>query len=157
MLTAKDRNKVFENPLAFFKGDGLSEEERRELRSMLGFLVVHIGENFRPGNCRSIPALTGLANRVCRATSRLGSFRELVPKRYLRNHYFLTMPEVGGDRIIIVDPTGVPEDFSKPYDSPITPYFGLREYAPDSHRKVYSAMEDMDDWGIREFPPGFHP
>ncbi len=113
---------------------------------------------FAPGHCRAIPSLTDRANRLYETWCR-SAFQPLKPMRYARDHFFWVLNAKTGDKQVIVDPTGVPtawEGSSYKLGS-VQPYFGLIEKAPATHQRIYRAMQEMDDWGTRDLPPGFHP
>lgn len=147
--------------LTFFNREGLTEEEANALYVTLVKLGEKTGNMWTPRDCGDIPELTKFANRIYIRSPAGKFFKRLVPKRFIHHHFFWCSDSRKGNKKLIIDPTGVPEDFNEYFKtrdpSTIKPYFGLLEYAPGMHRSVYMEMKDMDDWGTGSFPPGFHP
>lgn len=147
--------------LTFFNREGLTEEEGDAVYISLVRLGEKTGNMWTPGNCRNMPELTKFANRYYIRSPASKFFKKLIPKRYLHSHFFWCSDSREGNKQLIIDPTGVPEDFQEHLqnndDLRIKPYFGLFGKAPETHEYIYQRMEDMDDWGTRSLPPGFHP
>ncbi len=137
--------------LRYFNSHNMTPDETTAVIKMLREFGLATGNMWRPGECRKIPNLTGYLNEIRAQTEAAKYFGPLVPKRWDHFHYFLASPSITDGRILIMDPTGVPH-----IDS-VTPYFGLPEYAPASHRHRYERMKDMDDQGTRQFPRNFRP
>ena len=132
--------------------NGMNPEEAIVFKSLIEELSLYLDKKWYKGNCRYIPAQTGVANKIMSYASR-NLFDILLPKRYIHNHFFWASALSRTSVPVILDPTGVLiHDTNE-----IVPYFGLLSEAPESHKRVYNRMEDMDDWGTREFPPYFHP
>jgi|SRR3989338_10064029 len=105
------------------------------------------------GNCQ-VPGQTRCFNLAVGYAK--DTFGPAIPKRYIHDHFFWSLPLLRTGEHVILDPTGVPIDFPRTREE-IAPYFGLASEAPEPHKRIYARMEDMNNWGIREFPPGFHP
>ena len=137
--------------------EGLSIKEKNAVREYLYLFHLATEREWRPRNCRAIPSLGPQAQQAYIATDLPHHFQPPEPRRLHHWHFFLINRALTNEeRILIVDPTGVPEEYPN-LDSKIIPYLGLLESAPASHQKVYSRHQPMDNWGTREFPPGFHP
>src|SRR3989344_9453918 len=133
--------------------EGLSSEEATSLESFVISLGREMGSAWTPGGCTIIQNLTEFANRKHPRSSFANYFGLLVPKRYIRSHFFWIANAHEGNKILILDPTGVPKDkayFQTGDTSSIVPYFGLADKATGFHREVYDKMQDMDDWGTRD-------
>lgn len=143
--------------LHYFNTNGLSEQEADAVYQLIVNLGDKQGNMWEKGNCTVIPDLTISANRIYEQTAARFYFEKLIPKRYIHNHFFWAANAKGSDDILIIDPTGVTAVPDDPRALTATPYFGLLKSAPQRHKMVYSKMKDMDDWGVSEFPPGFHP
>ena len=129
--------------LEYFNDDGLSTREAASAYIMLEHLGGRTGNMWTPGGCRTIPILTGVANEVYRISDISQYFGPFVPKRYFHWHFFWVLQGNEGNRQLVVDPAGCPIDY--PENKDIKPYFGLLDKAPETHRRFYEMMEDMDN------------
>ena len=153
----KQSKPTIEDHLKYFNREGFTREEERLISIFLFDLWKETGHSWRPGNCNNIPYLTDLANKIHRLSGISRYFTLLVSKRFIHSHFFWYSESIDTKKLIL-DPTGVPEDFFCLSSSvKVTPYFGLIENAPEAHRVVYHNMKDMDNWGTRDLPPNFHP
>ncbi len=151
----KERKPVdFSRFAAYFAADGLTPTEQTAIRDYLGKLCLRTGHLWKPGRCTNIPNYTEEARDELRSSSAKGVLTKIVPKRYIHNHFFWVSNKA--NELFIIDPTGVPAD-ARNVDIDITPFFGLLENAKGFHKVVYENMQDMDNWGTRDLPPGFHP
>ncbi|MFH0890027.1 MAG: hypothetical protein V1836_02690 [Candidatus Aenigmatarchaeota archaeon] len=139
---------------AYFVRDGLTQHEQTAIRDYLERLYLRTGHLWKPSGCTNIPDYTEEANDELSLSSAKGVLTKMVPKRYSHSHFFWASKKV--DELFIIDPTGVPND-SKNMDENISPFFGLLKNSTGFHRTVYEKMKNMDDWGTRDLPPGFHP
>lgn len=139
---------------AYFATEGLTQSEQTAIYDYLEKLCLRTGHLWKPGGCRNIPGYTEEANDELSLSSAKNVLTKLVPKRYIHNHFFWSSKKA--DELFIIDPTGVPDD-NKNMDENISPFFGLLKNSTGFRRTVYEKMEDMDNWGTRDLPPGFHP
>lgn len=142
----------------YFSPAGLNRGEEDTVRFFLLDLEKITGREWRPGNCTAVPALVGSAGSIYIRSlwkDYPTMFTKPEPKRYLHLHFFLSSKLNRTGESLILDPTGVPTEWGN--DNSIKPYFGLREAAAGNHHRVYEQMEELDDWGVRDLPPGFHP
>jgi len=142
----------------YLNREGLEVEEADSLTLFVIKLCRVMGNQWKPQNCTVVPQLTPFANEIYRRTFTSDPlFAELVAKRFLHDHFFWASKLYRTGEPLILDPAGVPANLSKVVISEITPYFGLSGKAQHPKEIVYRNMEDMDDWGTRDFPSGFHP
>ena len=140
--------------LEFFNREGLSIEGIIASERLIPSLHIHLGRFWKSGSCRYLDSHTEEANRIRVMTGTDKYFEVINNKRFQRKHYYWASQT--DDGIFVLDPTGVPIDLKKQREN-ILPYFGLQEYATGSYNEIYSQMEDIDEWGTRDLPPGFHP
>jgi hypothetical protein len=136
---------------------GLNAEEQYRLRDIVERLYGNMRDRFAPRICRSIPVLTDSANQFMERSWAGQVFAPLTPKRYIHDHFFWHSKVRRTNEDLILDPTGIPADRDTCEISSYSPYFGLLEFAPATHVGIYRAMKEIDAWGVRDFPPGFHP
>ncbi len=140
----------------YFKRNGLTGSEQYSISDYLSRLYRRTGHLWKPHKCRIIPDHTEEANEELRLSLAKSILKRIVPKRYIRSHFFWVASTNKGS--FIIDPTGSPHIKKSCYeDSDIVQFFGLLPHAADYQKIVYEKMEDMDDWGTRDLPPGFHP
>ncbi len=139
---------------AYFAVGGLTQAEQTAISGYLSGLCLRTGHIWKPGGCTNIPYYTEEANDELRRSLAKTVLTKLVPKRYIHGHFFWVSKKAGEP--FVIDPTGVPDD-GKNREENISPFFGLLENSTGFHRFVYENMADMDDWGTRDLPPGFHP
>ncbi len=137
--------------------EGLTAVESISLDEFLTGLAFATGKEWQPGNCRAIPDYTNVAEHICKLSGAQAYFTPPVAKRFAHSHFFWMMERRANGEKVILDPTGVPLEFGLCEPESIVPYFGILEYAPKNHKRVYDLMEDMDGWETRSLPPGFRP
>ena len=149
--------KPLEYFLEHFNKEGLIDKDIQRAKDFIGLLYRATGNSWRPGNCMYLP--TDKANEVRDNNYFLSKFfGEVKDKRLSHIHFYWVSETPHG--LFILDPTGVPtsEDlYKEDYDDYILPYFGLPENSSGYHRMVYDQMQDLDNLGKRDLPPGFHP
>lgn len=78
-------------------------------------------------------------------------------KRFGHSHFWLQIKTHLNRASLIVDPFGVPLDFNNMERRTIIPHFGLTRHAHEVARRIYRHGDNLDSWGARDLPPGFHP
>ncbi len=146
--------KPFENFLNYFNRQGLDINEIDISIILLKKIYNETNEIWRPCECRTLCLVTEIANKILNNFEANNFFGEIKNKKFGYIHFYWVSKTKKRD--FIIDPTGIPE-YNQYGKEVIIPYFGLKDYAKDNHKKVYDKMEDLDSWGTREFPPGFHP
>ncbi len=144
----------FSNFAAYFVRDWLTQPEQIAIYDYLVRLCLRTGHLWKPGGCRNIPGYIEEANDELGLSSANGILTKLIPKMFNHGHFFWSSTKA--DELFIIDPIGVPDD-DRNREENISPFFGLLENSTGFHKFVYENMKDMDDWGIRDLPPGFHP
>jgi len=145
-------------PLNYINKSGLEELEVFALKEFLEELQLTLGDVWKPDLCTFIPAQAKEMNIARELTkSEKNSFGqyfgEIISKRYLRNHFFSSTILQRNNEIVIIDPTGVPEDITERFNENwVLPYFGLLNEAPENHIKTYSNARDLDKFGAKLFP-----
>ncbi len=139
--------------------NGFTKEEGDLFYKYVKTLGYNAGRLWIPCYCKAgFMGRIDFANNLLAGMEIRDVLKPLIPKRTARIHYFWSTEKIKDGKPVILDPTGVPispEDYK---DSDlIHPYFGLQEFAPKNHKFIYSLMKDMDEWGTRDLPPGFHP
>lgn len=154
-LELRRKNRSFEDFQPFIASENMPPKIASEFQYFLRLFFNKTKDEWEPGKCRDIPRLAETANQVA-ATNHIFNGKSFVPKRFSRGHYWLEI-NLDGIGKLIVDPAGVPKDPKNDDRRQILPYFGPVDDAPEYAKTIYAEAKDMDDWGTRDLPPGFHP
>ncbi len=153
----KRRTRTFDSYRSFLHTEGVSKAIGDDVEIFLRNFFGLTKDLWEPRSCTFIPSRLSDANKALNSVPRLHEIYKLVGRRYLRWHFWLQIQNPN-QTILIIDPCGVPQDpQNRQLTELIIPRFGLIDNAHDFAKEVYRQGEELDDWGTRDLPPGFHP
>lgn len=152
-LELKRKGRKFDDFAPFIQTSSMDLKVANGFKNFLKEFYEKTKDEWEPGGCRDIPDLLNTANKVLDKAILNG---KIAAKRFVRSHFWLEIELENGQKLI-VDPSGIPKDPNNTDRRHILPYFGPIDSASEHAKKIYEYGTDMDDWGTRDLPPGFHP